>query len=70
MKKKTRNLVIAGTAAVILVCTGGYMFMQDYLGNKIKIHQVIASADSAAAGGPTRPIPCQEPGMQPSPVNN
>ncbi|MDU7477237.1 MAG: YceI family protein [Paenibacillus macerans] len=58
MSKKTRNWIIAGgAAAVILIGTGGYMFMDNYLGNRVEIEQAIpasgAVADASADGGKT-----------------
>ena len=58
MSKKTRNWIIAGgAAAVILIGTGGYMFMDNYLGNRVEIEQAIpasgAVADASADGEKT-----------------
>lgn len=58
MSKKTRNWIIAGgAAAVILIGTGGYKFMDNYLGNRVEIEQAIpasgAVADASADGEKT-----------------
>lgn len=58
MNKQTRNWIIAGgTAAVILIGVGGYMFMDSYLGNKVEIVEAIpasgAVADASADGEKT-----------------
>lgn len=52
MNNKTRNWIITGVAAVILVGVGGYAFMDNYLGNRVEITEAIpASAAAANAEG-------------------
>lgn len=48
MNKKTRNWIVAGAAAVILVGAGGYAYMDDYLGNRVEITEAIPASGSAA----------------------
>ncbi len=56
MNKKTRNWIITGAAALIIVGAGGYTIMNNYLGNNVEIEQVIpasGSATEAPAAGST-----------------
>lgn len=48
MNKKTRNWIITGAAAVILVGAGGYAFMDNYLGNRVEITEAIPASGTAA----------------------
>ncbi|MEK5165771.1 YceI family protein [Paenibacillus sp. FSL R5-0527] len=53
MNKQTRNWIIAGgTAAVILIGVGGYMFMDSYLGNKVEIVEAIPASGAVAEASP------------------
>ncbi|MHA7965795.1 YceI family protein [Paenibacillus sp. CAU 1782] len=48
MNKKTRNLIIAGAGAVILLGGGGYAVMSNYMGNNVEIESVIPAASPSA----------------------
>jgi polyisoprenoid-binding protein YceI len=51
MNKKTRNLIIAGAGAVILLGGGGYAVMSNYMGNNVEIESVIPASSPQAATG-------------------
>jgi len=48
MKTKTRNWIIAGAAALIIVGFGGRALLNNYLGNKVEIQQVIEHENETA----------------------
>jgi polyisoprenoid-binding protein YceI len=45
---KTRNWIIAGAAALLIVGAGSYTLMNNYLGNNVEIEQVIPASGAAA----------------------
>ncbi|RCX22518.1 polyisoprenoid-binding protein YceI [Fontibacillus phaseoli] len=52
MNKKTRNWIITGAAAILLVGAGGYAFLDHYLGNQVQITKAIPAGSSTVNSAP------------------